>query len=274
MEFYSKHARPETKLVTRLHGFEVRNRAPWFEKVDLEQVDEVITVSDHYARMTTEFLPELGDRVSTVSNMVDTLDFNRPKNNGAQFHIGLVGMVPFLKRPDRALELLQRLLESDDRYMLHFKGRMPWDYPYVWKSNIQRYQYLDLFRTIFSNEDLKEHIIFDPFSTDVASWLRGIGFVLSPSDNESFHLAPAEGMASGSIPIVWARDGATSVFGEHHVYNSIDQMVGQIQALNSDHDFSQASDSVKPEARKWDAREVYEDWREKLTNPRVGSELG
>lgn len=274
LEFYSKHARPETKLVTRLHGFEVRNRAPWFEKVDLEKVDEVITVSDHYARMTTEFLPELGDRVSTVSNMVDTLDFNRPKNNGAQFHIGLVGMVPFLKRPDRALELLQRLLESDDRYMLHFKGRMPWDYPYVWKSNIQRYQYLDLFRTIFSNEDLKEHIIFDPFSTDVASWLRGIGFVLSPSDNESFHLAPAEGMASGSIPIVWARDGATSVFGEHHVYSSIDQMVGQIQALNSDHDFSQASDSVKAEARKWDAREVYEDWREKLTNPRIGSELG
>lgn len=273
LEFYSKHARSETKLVTRLHGFEVRNRAPWFANVELENVDEVITVSDHYARMTAEFLPDLKEKVSTVPNMVDTLDFNRPKNSGAQFHIGLVGMVPFLKRPDRALELLQNLLESDDRYVLHFKGRMPWDYPYVWKNKIQRYQYIDFFRTIFSNEELKGHIIFDPFSTDVASWLRGIGFVLSPSDNESFHLAPAEGMGSGAIPIVWSRGGATSVFGGHHVFDSIDQMVKEIQSLRSSHDFHQASENVKSEAQRWDVQEVYEGWRKKLTNFRMSPEL-
>ena len=35
---------------------------------------------------------------------------------------------------------------------------------------------------------------------DVASWLRRVGLVLSTSDDESFHLAPAEGMASGAVP--------------------------------------------------------------------------
>ena len=36
----------------------------------------------------------------------------------------------------------------------------------------------------------------------MAAWLRKVGWVLSLSDDESFHLAPAEGMASGAVPLV------------------------------------------------------------------------
>ena len=40
------------------------------------------------------------------------------------------------------------------------------------------------------------------FGPDVGTWLRRIGFILSTSDDESFHLAPAEGMASGAVPVI------------------------------------------------------------------------
>lgn len=267
LAFYSQNVRPETKLVGRLHGFEVRNRAPWLAEINFDNVDELITVSDHYARMTLEYLPQLSDRISVVPNMVDTVDFDRPKSSEARFHIGLVGMVPFLKRPDRALELLQQLIQVDDRYVLHIKGRMPWDYPFIWKDKIQRFQYIEFFKKIYSDSELTQHIHFDPFSTDIASWMRGIGFVLSPSDNESFHLAPAEGMASGAIPIVWQRNGATSVFGEHNVFASMDDMYQRILSLSTESSFFESSQVSKSEAARWDFEGIYDVWREKLLSP-------
>lgn len=267
LAFYSQNVRPETKLVGRLHGFEVRNRAPWLAEINFDNVDELITVSDHYARMTLEYLPQLSDRISVVPNMVDTVDFDRPKSSEARFHIGLVGMVPFLKRPDRALELLQQLIQVDDRYVLHIKGRMPWDYPFIWKDKIQRFQYIEFFKKIYSDSELTQHIHFDPFSTDIASWMRGIGFVLSPSDNESFHLAPAEGMASGAIPIVWQRNGATSVFGEHNVFASMDDMSQRILSLSTESSFLESSQVSKSEAARWDFEGIYDVWREKLLSP-------
>lgn len=264
LAFYSQNIKPETKLVGRLHGFEVRNRAPWLAEVDFENVDELVTVSDHYAQMTSVYLPQVSERISVVSNMVDTVDFDRPKSSEAKFHIGLVGMVPFLKRPDRALELLQRLIEVDDRYVLHIKGRMPWDYPFIWKDKLQRYQYLDFFKKVYSDSQLTKQVHFDPFGTDIASWMRGIGVVLSPSDNESFHLAPAEGMASGAIPIVWQRDGATSVFGEHNVYATLEDMAERILSLSSENAFVEASQKSKTEAARWDYEGIYDQWRDKL----------
>ncbi|MCI6411315.1 glycosyltransferase, partial [Schaalia hyovaginalis] len=57
----------------------------------------------------------------------------------------------------------------------------------------------------------------DYFSPDVANWLRGIGWVLSPSTEESFHLAPAEGMASGAVPVIWDRPGAAGTFGQEWI---------------------------------------------------------
>ena len=51
-------------------------------------------------------------------------------------------------------------------------------------------------------------MVFDPAGRDVAAWLRRVGFVLSTSDDESFHLAPAEGMASGAVPALLPWPGA------------------------------------------------------------------
>lgn len=265
LAYYSNNVGEGQRLIARLHGFEVRNKAKWFGNVDFSKVDKVITVSERYKNHTIEFLPELEGKVEVIPNMIDTHDFDRPKSNDARFHIGLVGMVPFLKRPDRALSVLKALLDEDDRYYLHIKGRMPWEYPYVWEDNLQRHQYLDFFAKLNADEQLLSHTVFDPFSTDIGAWMRGIGVVLSPSDEESFHLAPAEGMASGAVPMVWLRDGAEEIFGSGNVYAEENHIVRRILALWDFDTFDSESSSAKRASRHWDVSAVFDMWTKQLT---------
>jgi len=65
---------------------------------------------------------------------------------------------------------------------------------------------------------LRQAVSFDGHQANVASWLRKIGWVLSPSDDESFHLSPAEGMASGAVPVVWPWECASQVYDQRWIH--------------------------------------------------------
>src|SRR5699024_904491 len=96
---------------------------------------------------------------------------------------------------------------------------------------------------------------------------RKIGYVLSPSTGryESFHLAPAEGMASGSVPIVWPREGASEVFGSQNVYASVSAARDYIRDNQHNGGFPAASKASKKWARKWDSLLVMNLWEELLS---------
>nr|ALS91907.1 glycosyl transferases group 1 [uncultured bacterium] len=113
----------------------------------------------------------------------------------SRFHIGLVGVVPIRKRPDLALDLIEKLLAADPRFVLHIRGRLPEEYPWEWRKPIFRAYYADVFERAFGREPLAGHVSWDYFGPDMGNWLRRIGWVLSPSTAESFHVAPLEGMA-------------------------------------------------------------------------------
>jgi hypothetical protein len=61
-------------------------------------------------------------------------------------------------------------------------------------------------------------VTFDGFGGDVAAWLRRVGWVLSTSDDESFHLAPAEGMASGAVPALLPWPGADTIYDTRWIH--------------------------------------------------------
>lgn len=258
--WYSNQVRDDQRLVGRLHGFELRN-GNWLERVRYDRVDALVVVSDHYRDLTTAQLPLPVDRVRVIPNMIDVDDFTRPKFPGSQFRLGLVGWVPFLKRPDRALDLLSTLIEHDDRFHLHVRGRPPWEYDYVWKKQIERQHYLDFFNRLSSDPTLRDHVVFEGFGADIASWFRKIGFALSPSDHESFHLAPAEGMASGALPIVWERLGASSVFGAEHVYEDTLAAANRIRQIVDSGAWEHESGRMMETARlRWDSRTARDKW--------------
>ena len=172
-------------------------------------------------------------------------------------------MVPFLKRPDRALDILEELIKADDRYTLRIKGRMPWEYPHIWSDPVEKQLYLDFFERVAQNEGLSEHVAFDGFGADIASWYRGVGFILSPSEMESFHLAPAEGMASRAIPVFWEREGVHEVFGEHAEGWSKENRVEKILQGRDLPAFEAMGENARDFSRRWDSQFLMPQW-EKL----------
>ena len=198
--WYSRHKRRGARLLVRLHRFELAS--PYPGQLKIGAVNQVICVSKHYARLCRERTGWPDTKVVTVPNALDVAQLDRPKLDGARFHLGLIGMVPSRKRLDLALDALEEIRREDDRYLLFIKSGMPWEHWWVWQNPAERDHYAAALRRVQRSPLLRGAVVFDDAGPDVAAWLRRVGYVLSTSDDESFHVAPAEGMASRAVPVL------------------------------------------------------------------------
>jgi len=207
--WYSRRKRPDQRLIVRFHRTELNSS--WPTEIDMGAVDTMVFVGDH---IRTEAQVKFGwdDRhLTVIPNFVDTVAFDRPKLPGAVFTLGVLGFLPRLKRLDRALDILEELRTEDHRYRLILKGALPWDLDWVWRDDKERGYFERQFGRIRSSVLLRDAVTFDRAGGDVPSWLREVGFILSLSDIESFHLAMIEGMVARSVPIVAKRQGVTTI---------------------------------------------------------------
>jgi hypothetical protein len=140
----------------------------------------------------------------------------------------MIGIAPSRKRLDLGLDVLEAVRREDDRFTLSTKSKMPWDYAWVWRWPAERAHFDDVFRRIQTSPHLRGAVVFDEFGADVATWLRRIGWVLSTSDDESFHLAPAEGMASGAVPALLPWPGSESIYHQRWIDADVDTMAERI----------------------------------------------
>lgn len=199
-----------TKLFIRFHRIEIMMEfAP---NVVMKNVEKIFFVGPHFLRQAEAKFDWPENKLAFLPNFVDTDFYNREKFNGSSYNLGLIGFVPKLKRMDRALDILKELRKKDSRYTLFVKGRFPWEYPWIWRKEEEKYYYEACFERIRTDDLLKNAVVFEPFGDDVAVWLRKIGIILSVSDLESFHMALAEGIASNAYPLLWVREGGDELF--------------------------------------------------------------
>ncbi|HEY7880343.1 MAG TPA: glycosyltransferase family 1 protein, partial [Streptosporangiaceae bacterium] len=118
--WYSRHKRRGSRLLIRLHRFELRS--PYPGQLKIGAVNQVVCVSRYYAQLTREYTGWPDTKVATVPNALDVAQLDRPKLDGARFHLGLVGIVPSRKRLDLALDVLEEVRREDDRYLLFVKS--------------------------------------------------------------------------------------------------------------------------------------------------------
>jgi glycosyltransferase involved in cell wall biosynthesis len=227
--WYSKHRRRGQRLIVRLHRYELDR--PWPAQVEIDQVDRVICVSESYAAYTRAALGWPTSKIVVIPNWVDDAALDRPKLSGSRYNLGFIGMAPARKRLDRALDILESLRRRDPRFGLYVKTKMTWDYPGIWQRQPEREHVDTLIDRIQSSRLLRQSVVFDDFGVDVAAWLRRIGFVLSTSDDESFHLAPAEGMASGAVPMILDWPGADRIYDRRWIHHSSDEVAEDILTL-------------------------------------------
>jgi glycosyltransferase involved in cell wall biosynthesis len=257
--WYSHHRRPGQRLIVRLHRFELDGS--WPAAADIDQVDRVVCVSESYAGLTRSVTGWPSDKLVVIPNWVDDVALDRPKLDGARFNLGFIGMAPMRKRIDRALDVLEWLRASDPRYRLSVKSKLTWDYPWIWRRPEERAHVDEVMRRIQVSPTLRGSVVFDGFGPDVASWLRRVGFVLSTSDDESFHLAPAEGMASGAVPGILDWPGAATIYDTHWIHRSTDELARSIASTVAEDRWTTEAELAKAQARSsFAVADVCEAW--------------
>lgn len=245
LKWYSHHKKTHQKLVARFHLQE--KDLPYLEESRWDGVDHIGYVSDYIWRAGQQECAFIPEKTSVIANLLDDKKFTSKKKTGdARYTLGIVGVSPARKRLDKALDLLEELLKEDSRYCLRIKGKHPLDYDWLLKREDELEYYTNIFKRINSSDLLRYKVIFDPAGDDVNDWLSLVGFVLSPSDFESFHMAVGEGMLTGSIPVIWNWEGANEIWSKDYVVQDINQAKDLILSVNSD-------EFVKKqiECRKW-----------------------
>ena len=262
--WYSRRKRRGSRLLVRLHRFELRS--PYPGQLKIGAVNQVVCVSKHYARLTREYTGWPDTKVATVPNALDVAQLDRPKLDGARFHLGMVGMVPSRKRLDLALDVLEELRRDDDRYLLFVKSGMPWEHWWVWQNPAEREHYADVLRRVQRSPLLRGAVVFDDAGPDVPAWLRRVGFVLSTSDDESFHVAPAEGMVSRAVPVLRHWPGAETIYDMRWIHRGPAEMAAAILAVAGDDDWRAAGDAAHAQAAAaFNLNLVCESWHGLLT---------
>ncbi|MBZ9640267.1 glycosyltransferase [Streptomyces sp. PSKA30] len=262
--WYSRHKRPGSRLIVRLHRFELD--AAWPRQVDIDAVDQVICVSSYYARRTLEHTGWPESKVTVVPNWVDTDQLDRPKVPGARFRLGMIGIAPSRKRLDLGLDVLEALRARDRRWHLSVKSKPPWEYWWIWNKPEERAHYDAVLRRMQTSPLLEGAVVFDEFGADVASWLRRVGHVLSTSDDESFHLAPAEGMASAAVPALLPWPGADEIYDRRWIHEDPEAMANALAGLGEE-GWRDAGELARTQVREeFSLERVARNWTELLVS--------
>jgi glycosyltransferase involved in cell wall biosynthesis len=261
--WYSRHKRRGTRLLVHLHRFELYSDYPALVKISA--VDQVICVSDYYTRLTREQTGWPAAKVVTVPNPLPTGQMDRAKLDGARFNLGLISVGEKRKRLDLGLDVLEELRREDDRYQLYIKSAMPWEHWWVWQHPEQREHYQTALRRIQRSPLLQGAVVFDDAGPDVPSWLRRVGFVLSTSDDESFHVAPAEGMASRAVPVIRHWPGAETIYDKRWLHETPLEMAAAIAGYRDEESWRADGGLAREQVLAWDLTAVAGTWYQALT---------
>lgn len=233
--FAAKHKKKHQLLIVRLHSQE-RNTTH-LNHIDFDNVDKFIFVAQHLVEICTNKFDIPSEIITVIPNFIDLDKYNLKKMGGCEFNLGMIGMAPQSKRLDLAVDTFELLYKKDKRYTLHIKGKQPYEYDWLWARTKEREYYTKVYERINQSE-IRNNIIFDPPGANVQYWLQMMGFVLSPSDFESFHMAIAEGMAASTIPVIWNWPGA------QQLYRNMPLMTDAYSAAEFI-DFTRRSDSLE-----------------------------
>lgn len=231
--WFSKNNTDNKPLYIRVHAQEIRERAQKFgRQIDFSKVTKIIFVSD---QICNEYIKLFGipvEKTIVIPNFVFDDEFKlikSCKNESNKIVLGMVGIVPQLKRLDRAVDTLKVLLEEGINVELRIKGHRPENMEMMKApSRAQEMEYYFNIYKYIETIGLSDRVIFDGWGNDVALWYQNIDFILSPSDSESFHYALADGVLAGCIPIVWNWNAAHTIYRNDWIVDSVDSAKNQI----------------------------------------------
>ena len=255
----SQVKRPDQQLVVRLHRFEIESAYP--RRIDIDAVDAVVYIAPHMGRRIRDELGWPTEKLVYVPNYADLARLDRPKYPDARFTLGMVGIVPSLKRFDLALDLLATVRRTDPRYTLLVRSQMGWAHAPSWQNADERLEVQRCLERVEKDPLLRGAVGFDAFGRDMAAWYRKVGHILSLSDVEGSHAALCEGMGSGAVPVIRGWQGAAEAYGVDALSGSLEEAAARVLESADPDIWRDRSVRAREEvARRFDPAQVVEAW--------------
>lgn len=247
--FYSQNKLNRQILIVRMHAQE--KNTDYLFNADFSKIDLFISIAPFiYEELVCKFkLPR--EKTKLIYNQIDFSQFKYNPSHRNRYNLGICGITPKLKRLDLALDIFEKLYAKDNQYKLFIKGKNPLDFEWVKKNKEECKYYNEVFERIRRMKN--ENIIFDGYSDNIANWYKKIGYILSLSDQESFHMAVIEGAASGAIPAILQRDGAYQLFPKEFIFKDTDSI---IEFIYRDNDYELLNKKVKILSEKYSSENV------------------
>jgi glycosyltransferase involved in cell wall biosynthesis len=205
--------------------------------MDWSRVADLVFVGAHVRDFMLRAVPTMANagRVHVLPNEMRLARFALPKRAGAGSTLAMVGWGQKVKDAAWAVDLLARLRAVDEQWRLMLIGR---DFADSQTTSAARYR--ESFRERVRQDDVRDGVVFVPYTNDLPEVLRDAGFALSASLRESFGVGLCEGAASGAVPVVrnWpiyaAYGGARAVFPVDWVVSDVEEAVQRILEHSDD----------------------------------------
>ncbi len=261
----SRLIKPGKKFFVRFAG--VDTISPWQFMIDWGKVTDVTFCSD-LVRSTV--VPLLGNQIAhckhhLLGTAVEFDRFTLDKTPDANRRLGMVGWAQWVKDPMWTIELLAILRENDPSWKLSLIGK---DYP----ANPTRFTeriYSRRFRHRTSLPDVFSAIEYVGYTNKLPKHFQKIGFAISSSLRESFHVGAMEMVASGAIPVIrdWPTykqfNGAATLFGPDSVVETVEEAAERILAYSEKDVWEENRKKIREElSEKHDIQRLYQQYRE------------
>lgn len=223
--WYSKRKMDHQKLIIRAHKFELSR--DFGNQINFENVDGVIAISYYFLELFSNIFKIPRRKMIMLSNYVETDIYTGIKTDADFKHnIAIVGYIPRWKGLLRGIKILKMLRDEDEQFKLYLIGQHYKEVQWVWNNSIER-SYFNECENFIKENDLEDSVIFQGW-VERSKMFNNIGYVLSVTDIEGSHLAPAEGLAASTLAFLLNWEGAEYVYPKELIFDSINDIKDMI----------------------------------------------
>ena len=222
--WYSKRKMNHQKLIIRTHRFEIARQ--FGNNVNYANVDKVIAASYYYMESFINTFKIPREKMILLGNFIETDIYSDKKTEDYKHNIALIGYIPKLKGLLKCLKLFNMLKQHDKKFKLYLMGKNYKEVDWVWNNPEER-SYFEKCENFIKEHNLEDSVIFQGW-VERPEMFSNIGYVLSVSDIESFHLAPAEGLCANTLALFLDWTGVEYVYPKKIIFNSIEDIEDMI----------------------------------------------
>ena len=228
--WYSQRKMNHQKLIIRAHKFELSRN--FGKHVNFGNVNCVITITYYFLELFSNVFQIPREKMIMLSNYVETDIYTGVKTDDFKYNLAIVGYVPRWKGLLKGLKILKMLKENDEKFKLYLIGKHYREVNWIWNNPKER-SYFQECENFIKENNLENSVIFNGW-IERSEMFNNIGYVLSVSDIEGSHQAPAEGLADSSLAFLLNWEGAEYVYPPEIIFDNIIDIKNMILSTYKD----------------------------------------